>query len=84
MNVHDGSMTALFVLSDSKYIASSSEDGTIIIWDALSNTIWHKVPQQDNTGHADMVCTLAFSRDNIYLASVSHDEHIIMWTVVNG
>ncbi|TBU52469.1 WD40-repeat-containing domain protein [Dichomitus squalens] len=83
-SIHDGSVTALAYSADGKYIASGSEDTTIIIWDALANSVRHKVPIPPEIGHTDTISALAFSRDNIYLASASHDEGVIIWAVANG
>ena len=83
-SVHDGSVTALAYSADGKYVASGSEDATIVVWDAPNNALRHRVPQQGDQGHADTVYALAFSRDNIYLASASYDEEVVIWAVANG
>ena len=83
-SVHDGSVTALAYSADGKYVASGSEDMTIIIWDAPGNAARHRIPLGGEIGHSDTVTALAFSRDNIYLASASNDEELIIWAVANG
>ena len=61
---------------DGKFIASGSDDGRIILWDALTRT---KVG--DMVGHERSIFSLAFSADGRYLASGSLDNTIIVWDV---
>ena len=64
---------------DGRYVAGSSSDGTIIIWDVDSQTRVH-----DFTGHIGAVRTLAFSPDSTLLLSGSDDKTMILWNIATG
>ncbi|GEM_PF-5229141 len=58
---------------DKKYIASASEDKTVILWDTNGKKIGQLV------GHQADVISLAFNPDNQTLASASYDGTIRIW-----
>jgi WD40 repeat protein len=62
---------------DGKTLASSSDDGTIRLWDiATGRPIGSPL-----TGHTDAVYSVAFSPDGKTLASGSDDHTIRLWDV---
>ncbi|MEE0936651.1 MAG: hypothetical protein UIG52_01325, partial [Bacteroidales bacterium] len=61
---------------DGKYLASSSRDKTVIIWDVDSGEIL-----QTLKGHSDFVWSVCWSPDGKYLASGSRDKTIKIWGI---
>lgn len=59
---------------DEKYIASGSEDETVIVW-LRSDSAYYLF--QELTGHKDYICSVMFSPDGKYLASAS--KNIKLW-----
>ena len=59
-NGHTGSITALAVSPDSKWVASGSDDTMIILWDTEDQSVVRKWES-----HGDVVWHLAFSPDNL-------------------
>jgi WD40 repeat protein len=62
---------------DGKTLASSSDDGTIILWDVASR----QPIGQPLSEHSNVVYSVAFSPDGKTLASGSEDGTIILWDV---
>jgi WD40 repeat protein len=70
-SAHQKSVTGL--ACSSKFMASSSDDRTVQIWDAEQSTIL--------TGHTHCVKAIALSPDGTTLASGSWDKTIKLWQV---
>ncbi|MEE1000726.1 MAG: TIR domain-containing protein, partial [Bacteroidales bacterium] len=64
---------------DGKYLASGSEDETVIIWDAKSG---EKLKTLE--GHSHYVESVCWSPDGKYLASGSADNNVIIWDTKSG
>ena len=64
---------------DGKYLASGSDDDTVIIWDAKSG---QKLKTLE--GHSDRVLSVSWSLDGKYLASGSMDSTLIIWDAKSG
>ena len=64
---------------DGKYLASSSYDNTVKIWDAKSGE-----ELKTFEGHSSSVIEVCWSTDGKYLASGSADETVKMWDVKSG
>ena len=78
-NGHTGSITALAVSPDSKWVASGSDDTMIILWDTEDQTVVRKWESR-----GDIVWHLAFSPDSTRLVSAGGDGHIMVWDVDGG
>ncbi|TBU24232.1 WD40 repeat-like protein [Dichomitus squalens] len=78
-NGHTGSVTALAVSPDSKWVASGSDDTMIILWDTEEQTVVRKWES-----HGDIVWHLAFSPDSASLASSGGEGRIMVWDVDGG
>ncbi|TBU45948.1 WD40 repeat-like protein [Dichomitus squalens] len=78
-NGHTGSITALAVSPDSKWVASGSDDTMIILWDTEEQSVVRKWES-----HGDIVWHLAFSPDSARLASSGGEGRIMMWNVDGG
>ena len=64
---------------DGKYLASGSDDKTLIIWDANSGEKLKTLK-----GHSDFVESVSWSPDGKYLASGSGDNTLIIWDANSG
>ena len=73
---HNGPVNSLSILNDNKYLASSSLDRSILIWDLQTCLIVRNL-----TGHSGDIMTLATS--NGYLISGSDDKTIKIWSSFN-
>jgi WD40 repeat protein len=65
---------------DGKALASSSGDGSIILWDVATG----KPRGRPLTGHRGIVYGVAFSPDGHLLASASADGTVIVWDTTTG
>lgn len=72
---HDGDILAFVVSPDSKWIASGSEDSTIIIWDTRDGSIAHQWAFPSYL----KVRSLAFSPDSCYLLCGAKDGKAVVW-----
>lgn len=71
---HGNGISDLAYGPEGKHIASSSYDGTVRIWSALSGA-----PVLTLEGHDDFVSGLAFSKGKNLLASTSFDKTVRIW-----
>ena len=74
LNGHSYSVFSVCWSPDGKYLASGSNDGTVIIWDANSGQRLKTLQ-----GHSESVNSVSWSPDGKYLASGSGDKTIIIW-----
>ncbi|TBU54424.1 WD40-repeat-containing domain protein [Dichomitus squalens] len=72
---HDDNVLVIVVSPHSKWIASGSEDSTIIVWDSGGQLC------DEWVAHHGDVYSLAFSLDSRFLASGGRDSKIIVWDV---
>ncbi|MGK7943751.1 MAG: caspase family protein, partial [Microcystaceae cyanobacterium] len=77
---HKNTVKSVAFSQDGKYIASSSSDNTIKIWDALNPT---DTPLYTLKGHQSYVNSIAFSPDGRYIVSGSSDKTIKIWDTLN-
>ncbi|KAI0701530.1 WD40 repeat-like protein [Cerioporus squamosus] len=71
---HTGGVTCVAFSPDGRYIASGSEDTVIILRDATSGRVIHRLNQ-----HEEAIWTLAFSPDSRRLASGASDGIALVW-----
>lgn len=77
---HRGTIYSVSFAPDTKWIASSSDDQTILIWDAQSGDLL----VGPLIGHTDLVVSVAFSPDGKTLVSGSRDWTVRVWSVEFG
>lgn len=80
MRGHTGPITDLDFSPDGHTLASSSLDGTIVLWDVEAGRESERLTRP---GHTGIVTSVAFSPDGETLATGSRDESVIVWNVTN-
>ncbi|KAI0673242.1 WD40-repeat-containing domain protein [Trametes maxima] len=73
---HEGAVMALAYSPDGSYLASGSEDATIIIWYPRENSVKHKIYCGDD---ATGVSALVFSPDSSLLAVAFESGEVQLW-----
>ena len=76
---HTNPVSSVAVSPDGKYLASGSEDNTVIIWDAKSGEKLKTLK-----GHSGIVKSVCWCPDGKYLASGSVDKTVIIWDAKSG
>jgi WD40 repeat protein len=76
---HTSEIYSLAFRADGKVLASSSDDGTVRIWDTESwNRLWVLA------GHSEAVPSVSFCGETAFLASGSHDRRVKLWDTESG
>ncbi|KAI0369573.1 WD40 repeat-like protein [Pilatotrama ljubarskyi] len=73
---HEAAVTALAYSADGRYLASGSEDGSIIIWYTRERVVRRNMQAYDET-----ISALAFSPDGALLAACSIYEPVRVWAL---
>ena len=76
---HTGSVNALALSPDGRFLVSGSEDLTLKIWDTATGNVLRTL-----SGHDKSVLAAAISPDGKLLASGSADQTVRVWDVVTG
>ena len=76
---HSDKVSSVCWSPDGRYLASGSEDKTVIIWDVNSGA-----KLQTLYGHSKEVRSVCWSPDGKYLASGADDETLIIWDANSG
>ncbi|GBP07035.1 POC1 centriolar protein homolog A [Eumeta japonica] len=71
---HKNSVTALCFNANGQQIASSSLDGSVMLWDVHSSIRSYRF-----LGHTDAVTDVTFSPSGKYMASASRDKSVRLW-----
>ena len=72
---HEGYVSSLVASPEGRFFASSSFDGTVIVWDARQGTIVHEWVAHSGSP----VFCLAFSPDGCHLLSAGDDRVVKFW-----
>jgi WD40 repeat protein len=75
----NSSVTAIDFSPNNDFLASSSEDGLVRVWEIPDRSLRFTL-----TEHTDVVFSLAFSPDGNLLASASADRTVRLWKVEDG
>jgi WD40 repeat protein len=76
---HTGSVNAIALTSDSRFLASGSSDNTIKIWDTTNGNVLRTL-----SGHLQPVLTVAINAEGSLIASGSEDASVKLWDMVTG
>ncbi|RPD70190.1 WD40 repeat-like protein [Lentinus tigrinus ALCF2SS1-7] len=74
---HDAPVVAIAASPDSRYIASSADDGTVIIWSTMA-------PPREILLESGLTKSLSFSNTGDFLAAIHQSHRILIWRVVDG
>jgi WD40 repeat protein len=79
---HQGTITAMVISPDGRWLATSSDDGTARVWN------WPSLSDSTTTpailsGHKAAVTTMAISLDSHWLATGSDDATVRLWDLTN-
>ncbi len=74
---HDGAVTDISIIKNGKWIATSSTDATIIIWEKNNANLYNK--KKELIGHTEPVLSIDVQTDDNYLMSVAKDNTIKIW-----
>ena len=76
---HRGDVNGCAVAPDGTYIVSTSDDGTLRLWDpATGDTI------RTLQGHTDLALRCAVAPDGTYIVSTSYDRTLRLWDPTTG
>ncbi|KAE9538154.1 hypothetical protein AGLY_006126 [Aphis glycines] len=73
---HTGPVTSIKYEPSARYFVSSSRDGSIKLWDAVSNKC---VNTLDKAHDGSQVCSVTFSRNGKYILSSGKDSLVKLW-----
>jgi len=76
---HDSWVTGIAVSPDGSWVATSSKDRTVRVWDLLTGESMHVL-----SGHADNVSAVCSSPDGQRLVTSSRDGTARVWDVLSG
>lgn len=76
---HSGNVTDVVISADNALIASSSEDGTVRVWNVSDGSERYLLE-----GHEGVVNTVIFSPDGTVLASGGDDRIVRIWDMQTG
>jgi WD40 repeat protein len=83
---HNAGVRSIAVSPRRDLLATSSADGTAIIWDWRSGEMRHRLDVRPGMAHSNDVPTVRFSPDpdaNLLLTA-SHDNRVVFWSTTSG
>jgi WD40 repeat protein len=81
---HSEEVSCMAYSSDGKRLASGSEDGTVIVWDAISGEQVLGLAAHSGGGGFHEVSSVTFSPDGKRLATASWDGTVKIWDVTDA
>ncbi|MFD8440162.1 WD40 repeat domain-containing protein, partial [Streptomyces microflavus] len=75
---HTNMVTSVAISPDTTWLATTSFDGTVRLWDRATGTCTTTL-----TGHTNMVTSVAISPDTTWLATTSYDGTVRIWNVAD-
>lgn len=76
---HDAAVTSLATSNDGKYLASGALDGSVFLWDLVSQDTARQLE-----GHTQAIENLTFSPDRKWLVTAGDDATLKIWDVSTG
>ncbi|MDG5807961.1 NB-ARC domain-containing protein, partial [Streptomyces ossamyceticus] len=76
---HTDSVTSMAIAPDGTWLATTSSDRTVRIWDRTTGTCTATL-----TGHTDWVTSVAIAPDGTWLATASSDRTVRIWDPTTG
>lgn len=76
---HRKPLTAIAVSQDERFIATGSQEGSVLLWDVETGSCIHSL-----IGHEKSVTVVAFSHDGKRLATGSDDSSARIWSTNTG
>ena len=76
---HTGEVQSLSFSPDGTRLASSAQDGKIILWNLTNST-----PIRSIAAHTDSIRSIAWSPDSRFIGSASFDSTLKLWNATNG
>ena len=83
INAHEDMITSIAYSADGMQFASASADGTLLLWDAKTNTQLQQLKAEEVFDGGYTFTYVAFSPNSDVLAAALYNGHIILWDVVN-
>ncbi len=83
INAHEDMITSIAYSADGMRFASASADGTVLLWDAKTNSQLHQLKAEEVFDGRYAFTYVAFSPNDAVLAAALSNGHIILWDVVN-
>lgn len=73
---HNGKVRSVSIDSKSRYVATSSDDGDVLLWNISTG-----LPQERLKGHESVVRRIVFTNGGTHLISCSSDKTIRLWEI---